>query len=157
LQADDILVRNRACGHLDTAMARLRDIEAAFRKRFLPPPTRAAPVPDPLRLGEARAIAELRARIATVETQLRSAAMPPKDRIWAAHRDHIQTLAQLLNADTLLVGGAHELAGCLAPEVDVSMALPDVLARCEQLRAVLERALAGRTALLAIGIAGIRQ
>jgi hypothetical protein len=151
LQADDILVRNRVCGELDAAGARLAEIEAAYRKRHLPPPTRAAPVPDPARLRAAQAIAALRARIAAIETQVRGSAMPPKDRIWAAHRDHEQMLAALLDADVRLVGAAHEIAACLAAPTEAEA--PDgMLARCERYLALLDRALGERKALLEIRV-----
>jgi hypothetical protein len=154
LQADDLLVRNRVCADLAAAGARLRDIEAAFRQRHLPPPTRAIPLPDATRLREAQAIARLRERIAATETQVRGSAMPPNDRIWSPHRDHTQTLAALLEADTRLVGAAHDMAACAAAQPDDFTDLDATLARCEALRGMLDTALAARRASLEIGVAG---
>lgn len=152
LQADDLLVRNRVCADLATSGARLRAVEAAFRQRHLPPLTRAAPVPDAARLCEAQAIAQLRERIAATETQVRGSAMPPKDRIWSPHRDHVETLATLLDADARLVGAAHDMAARLAAQPDDGAGLDATLAYCEALRATLDKALAARRALLEIAI-----
>jgi hypothetical protein len=153
LQADDLLVRNRVCGDLDAAGVRLREIEAAFRKRHLPPPSRAAPLPDAEKLREAQAIAALRERVAALETRIRGLAMPPDDRICAAHRDHVSTLATLLDADTKLVGAAHDLAEALA-RADAEATADRLLAGCGPSLAWLERALAERKAALDIAIAG---
>jgi hypothetical protein len=140
LRADDVLLRNRVRGDLDTACARLREVEAAFRRRHLPAPTRANPFPDPEKLRAANAIASLRERVAATETQVRGSPMPPNDRIWAAHRDHEATL------DTRLIGTAHDMAACLdaADEADLTATLE----RCETLRRTLDRALASRKTLL---------
>lgn len=147
LQADDLLVRNRACGYLDDATAKLRAAEAAFRRRHLPPPTRAAPLPDPAKLRQAQEIGELRERLTAIETQIRGSAMPPDDRIQAGHRDHVQTLASLLEADTTLVGAAHEIAAALdAPDVE------GLAGKCEPYIAWLLHALSQRRAMLDIRV-----
>ena len=54
MRADDLLVRSRASEHLESAAAQLRDLEGRYRRKYLPPPTREHPDPDPQHLAAAR-------------------------------------------------------------------------------------------------------
>ena len=53
MRADDLIVRSRASEHLESAAARLRDLEGRYRRKYLPPPTREHPDADPQRSGTA--------------------------------------------------------------------------------------------------------
>ncbi|HWB47511.1 MAG TPA: hypothetical protein VG651_00250 [Stellaceae bacterium] len=110
MRADDLLVRSRASDHLAAAVARLRDLEARYRRNFLPPPTREHPDSDPTALAEARRFKSVENRIAEIDTRVRGAAVPPNDKIWQRHRDEVETLGRLGTYDVLLIGGAKELA-----------------------------------------------
>ncbi len=114
MRADDLLVRSRASDHLAAAVARLRDLEARYRRRFLPPPTRQHPDPDPTALAEARRFKAAEDRIGEIDTRVRGAAVPPNDKIWQRHRNEVETLARLGTCDVLLIGGAKELADTVA-------------------------------------------
>jgi hypothetical protein len=114
MRADDLLVRSRASDHLGGAVARLRDLEGRYRRKFLPPPTREHPDPEPAHLAAARQFRAIEERIGEIDTRVRGAAVPPNDKIWQRHRDEVDTLARLGNCDVLLVGGAKELADLVA-------------------------------------------
>ena len=114
LRADDLLIRARASEHLGTAMSRLRAIEAAYRRKYLPPPSREHPDPDPEHLFAARQIRGIAERIAEIDTRLRGAAVPPDDKIWQRHRDELDSLWRVSECDVVLVGAAKELAGIVA-------------------------------------------
>ena len=114
LRADDLLIRARASEHLGAAVSRLRAIEAAYRRKYLPPPTRGHPDLDPERLTAVRQIHDIAERIAEIDTRLRGAAVPPEDKIWQRHRDELDTLWRLSECDVVLVGAAKELAGIVA-------------------------------------------
>jgi hypothetical protein len=110
MRADDLLVRSRASDHLAGAVAHLRALEARYRRRFLPPPTRERPDPDPAHLAAVRCFKAAEDRIGEIDTRVRGAAVPPNDRIWQRHRNEVATLARLGRCDVLLIGGAKELA-----------------------------------------------
>ena len=82
MRADDLLVRSRASEHLESAAARLRDLEGRYRRKYLTPPTREHPDPDPQHLAATRQFRALADRILEIDTRLRGAAVPPDDKIW---------------------------------------------------------------------------
>jgi hypothetical protein len=150
LRADDLLIRSRASEELGAGLARLRAVEAEFRQRFLPPPSRRQPFPDPERLAQLRRIQALIDRLAALDTALRGAAVPADDKIWARHRNEAQLLADLAHSDTMLVGAAMGLSGNLRRLTLDDCCGATTSAGIEEgfdaLRAVLDR----RRALLAI-------
>jgi len=114
MRADDLLVRSRASDHLAGAVARLRELEGRYRRKFLPPPTREHPDSDPAHVAAARQFRAVEERIGEIDTRVRGAAVPPNDRIWQRHRNELDTLARLGDCDVLLVGGAKQLADLVA-------------------------------------------
>ena len=114
MRADDLLVRSRASEHLESAAARLRDLEGRYRRKYLPPPTREHPDPDPQQIAAARHFRAVADRILEKYTRLRGAALPPDDKIWVRQRGELETLQRLGKCDVLLVGGAKELADLVA-------------------------------------------
>lgn len=150
LRADDLLIRSRASEHLAAAVSRLRDIEARYRRKYLPPPTREHPDADPDHLAAARQIRAIADRILDIDTRLRGAAVPPNDAIWKRHRDELDTLWRLSECDVVLVGAAKDLAGTAA-ELSVDSAVDVVAeARIDQQLGYLSAALAQRDNLLAL-------
>jgi hypothetical protein len=109
LRADDLLIRSRASEHLGAAAARVREIEAAYRRIHLPPPTRERPDPDPEHLAAVRRIRAIADRVAELDTRVRGAAVPANDKVWVRHRDEVGTLWQLTQCDAALIGAAHDL------------------------------------------------
>jgi hypothetical protein len=114
MRADDLLVRSRASEHLESAAARLRDLEGRYRRKYLPPPTRDHPDPDPQHLAAARHFRSVAERILEIDTRLRGAAVPPDDQVWLRQRGELETLQRLGKRDVLLVAGAKELASLVA-------------------------------------------
>jgi hypothetical protein len=114
MRADDLLVRSRASDILAVAVARLRDLEGRYRRKFLPPPTREHPDPEPSHLAAVRQFRAIEERIGDVDTRLRGAAAPANDKIWQRHRSEVDTLQRLGECDVLLVGGAKELSDLVA-------------------------------------------
>ena len=122
MRADDLLVRSRASEHLESAAARLRDLEGRYRRKYLPPPTREHPDPDPQHLAAARQFRAVAERILEIDTRLRGAAVPSDDKIWVRQRGELETLQRLGECDVVLVAGAKELAGLVADlPVDVGL------------------------------------
>ncbi|HXC28757.1 MAG TPA: hypothetical protein VNV38_12435 [Stellaceae bacterium] len=150
MRADDLLVRSRVSEHLAGAVARLRDLEGRYRRKFLPPPTREHPDPDPVHLAAARQFRAIEDRIGDIDTRVRGAAVPPNDRIWQRHRDELDTLAKLGNCDVLMLGGAKQLADLVAMlPVDLAIA-PESEQRIDTQLAQLAGVLSRRGDILAI-------
>lgn len=114
MRADDLLVRSRVSEHLGGAVAHLRDLEGRYRRKFLPPPTREHPDPDPVHVAAARQFRAIEDRIGDIDTRVRGAAVPTNDRVWQRHRDELDTLAKLGNCDVTMLGGAKQLADFVA-------------------------------------------
>jgi len=109
MRADDLLIRERAAGYLTAAAAQLRDLEARYRRKFLPPPSREHPYPEPEHVAAARQFREVEGRIAEIETRVRGAPVPANDKIWERHRDGIDILQRLGRCDALLAAGSKGL------------------------------------------------
>ena len=109
MRADDLLVRSRASEHLESAAARLRDLEGRYRRRHLTPPSREHSDLDPEHLAAARHFRAIAERILEIDTRLRGAAVPPDDKIWLRQRGELETLQRLGNCDVVLVARAKEL------------------------------------------------
>jgi hypothetical protein len=103
LRADDLVVRQQAADALAAAGNALRALRTDYRRRFIPPPTRAQPEPPRERLEELSAIARLAERLADLETRIRSMPVPPSDRVWERFRREPEYLMELLAHDYQLV------------------------------------------------------
>ena len=114
MRADDLLVRSRASEHLEAAAARLRDLEGRYRRKYLPPPTRQRPDPDPQHLAAVQQFRAVVDRILDIDTKVRGGAVPSEDKIWLRHRDEIDTLHRLGECDAIVVAAAKELADAAA-------------------------------------------
>ena len=156
-RADDLLIRSRASAHLADAAASLRAAEAAYRRRYLPPPSREHPAPDAARLAEARRLRDAAERIATLDTRLRGAAVPGDDKIWARLRARQEDLLlQLCQCDLELVGTARDMADLVAALGDLPEAgLPrETEQAIDRQLAELAKALTKRGDFLAAGLGG---
>ncbi|MBV8118447.1 MAG: hypothetical protein JO081_00725 [Alphaproteobacteria bacterium] len=109
MRADDLLIRSRASEHLEKAAVRLRDLESRYRRKYLLPPTRERPDPEPQAVAGARRFRVLMERVLEIDTGLRGAAVPPEDKIWQRHRSELDALERLTQCDAILVAGAKEL------------------------------------------------
>lgn len=109
MRADDLLIRSRASDHLGNAVARLRDLEGRYRRKYLPPPTRERPDPDPQHVAAVHQFRTVEERIREIDTRLRGGAVPPDDKVWLRHRNEIETLQRLGELDAILAASAKEL------------------------------------------------
>jgi hypothetical protein len=144
MRADDLLVRSRASEHLESAAARLRDLEGRYRRKYLPPPTREHPDPDPQHV---RAVAD---RILEIDTRLRGAAVPLDDKIWMRQRGELETLQRLGKCDVLLVADAKELASLVAELPADARIDPAIEQQIDQHLGRLAEALTWRDEILAV-------
>jgi hypothetical protein len=150
MRADDLLVRSRASQHLESAAVRLRDLEGRYRRKYLPPPTRAHPDPDPQHLATAQHFRAVADRILEIDTRLRGAAVPPDDKIWLRQRGELETLQRLGRCDVVLVADARELGGVvgdLPAEADID---PEIDGQIDQHLGRLARELNRREEILAV-------
>ncbi|HEX6799834.1 MAG TPA: hypothetical protein VF116_19140 [Ktedonobacterales bacterium] len=109
MRADDLLVRGQAAAALGEATNALRDLRAAYRRQFIPPPSREQPYPPADRMAQLDAMARLQERAADLETRIRNMAVPPTDRVWARFRDEARLLGDLLLHDYALIAPAMAL------------------------------------------------
>jgi len=114
-RADDLLVREKTAGALSDASNALGALRTAYRRRFVPPPTREQPEAAPEHLARLQEIAELQQRISTLETRVRSASAPTQDSVWEHFRREQTLLNQLLLADYNLIAPASDLRDRILP------------------------------------------
>ena len=139
LRADDQLIRAKAASLLGEAMASVCAAESAYRREFLPPPTRAKPFPDAAAVTDAQRLEQLAAGIGALEATLHHQPVPANDRMSQRHRDEAPTLEKLLHHDERLVGQC-ELMRSTVENRDPAMILrrlTDLQAGVEAIRATL--------------------
>jgi hypothetical protein len=104
LRADDQLIRSKAATLLGSAMASVCDAESAYRREFLPPPTRTNPFPDAAAVESAQRLERLGKDIGAVEALLQHQPVPENDRMSQRYRQEAKTLETLIEFDHRLVG-----------------------------------------------------
>ncbi len=104
LRADDQLIRSKAASLLGYAMARVSEAESAYRREFLPPPTRAKPFPDAGAVESAQNLEKLARAIGALEASLQQQPVPANDRMTQRYREEAPTLEALIDFDHRLVG-----------------------------------------------------
>jgi hypothetical protein len=103
-RADDQLIRSKAASLLGEAMASVSSAESAYRREFLPAPTRARPFPDPGAVADAQRLEQLARSIGELEAALQHQPVPANDRMTQRYREEVPTLEKLLRHDERLVG-----------------------------------------------------
>ncbi len=114
LRADDLLIRAKIGWLLGRAQASVEAAEAAYRREFLPPPSRAKPYPDAASVAGAQALERLGKAIMVLEGQIRAQPVPENDRMTQLYRREAETLARLFVTDQKLAGQAELLREMLA-------------------------------------------
>lgn len=104
LRADDQLVRSKAGSLLGYAVASVSDAESAYRREYLPAPTRAKPFPDAQAVSNAQRLERLVREISGVEQILQEQPVPANDRMTQRYRQEADTLMKLLEQDERLIG-----------------------------------------------------
>ena len=148
LRADDVLIRSRASEHLEAAAARLRQLENDYRRKFIPPPTRAQPDADPQRLAAVRRLRAVAERVLEIDTRLRGAEVPPDDKIWLRNHAEIDRLEALSQCDVVLVGATKEVENLVAALPPDEPLAGDAEALIDARLAALHTALAQRRDVL---------
>lgn len=118
-RADDLLVRERAAGALSTAVGMLSNLHGAYRRQYVPPPSRENPFPPAEESRRAQDILALRDRLANLGSLIRGMSAPTQDRIWRRFRQELDLLERLLHADSLLIDYADRASAridALTPE-----------------------------------------
>jgi hypothetical protein len=108
-RADDLLVREKAAAALAEATTALATLRTAYRRRFIPPPTREHPDPPSDRMAHLREMAEVQERLSTLETHIRSMPVPTQDHVWEQFRREKVLLDELLTHDLGLIEPSQEL------------------------------------------------
>ena len=104
LRADDQLVRTKAASLLGMAMTSASDLEAEYRRQFLPPPSRQHPFPDAAAVATAQRLERLVRDIGALESLLHQQPAPENDRMSQRYRNEADTLKRLIHHDEQLVG-----------------------------------------------------
>lgn len=75
LRADDLLIRERTGWLLGQSRAMIETAQSAYRRKFLPPPSRANPLPAREAVAAARSLEDLSILIGQLKGTIRS--LPP--------------------------------------------------------------------------------
>lgn len=139
LRADDQLVRSKAASLLGEAMSSVCAAESAYRREFLPAPTRAKPFPDAEAVSNAQRLEQLARELGAIEAALQHQPVPANDRMTQRYREEGPTLQKLLDHDERLVGQCELLRATVADQepVTVLKKLPDLEAGLAAIRATL--------------------
>lgn len=129
-RANDLLVREKSAEYLNAAAAKAQDLEHAYRKMFMPPPSREQPFPSPEKSARAQALHELARRLRSLASQIITMPVPQPDAVWSRIRDEAQTLQALLSHDVVMIGistGIRDAVNALTVDAcDSDSALDDV-------------------------------
>ncbi len=104
LRADDLLIREHACWLLSQSRAMIESAQSAYRRTYLPPPSRARPLPDPTAVASAQSLEALSAGVGELEATIRALPVPENDRMTQRYRQEAPTLAMLGQCDQRLIG-----------------------------------------------------
>ena len=118
-RADDLLIRQQAAGSLSQAVTALSSLHAAYRLRFLPPPSRETPFPPREEIQRAADILALRDRVDRIAAGIHGMSAPAQDKIWKRMRQEGELLTRLLSIDYQLISECdqvREFATALTPE-----------------------------------------
>jgi hypothetical protein len=113
LRADDLMIRAKVGWLLGLSRASVETAQGAYRRKHLPPPSRAKPRPDPEALEAARSLEEVATSIGQLEGTIRALPVPETDRMTQRYRQEAQTLMALGECDKQLIGLADTLRGLL--------------------------------------------
>jgi hypothetical protein len=137
LRADDLLVRSKVGLLLGWARQSVETAEAAYRREFLPPPSREKPRPDADAVAGAQTLERLSREIGLLQSRIGAQPVPENDRMTQRHRQEAATLQQLISSDQKLVGQA-DLLRSMLDQKDGPWMIENLPALQEGLRAIGE-------------------
>jgi hypothetical protein len=109
LRADDLIVREKACWLLGVCRSMIEAAQSGYRRKYLPPPSRAKPLPNADAVAAAQSLEALSVSIGQLEGTIRALPVPENDRMTQRYRQEAQTLMALGACDQRLVGLAEML------------------------------------------------
>jgi hypothetical protein len=126
LRSDDLLIRERVCGTLSSATARIRQLVSEWRADRVPPSTREQPFPPAEVMEPIRRAERLGRAIDDVATSVRGLPLLSPDRVWDRVRRGVG-LDDLVQFDWTLVADSEALGASLSEayaldEIDVAAA-----------------------------------
>lgn len=141
LRADDQLVRTKAASLLGSAMASASDVEAEYRREFLPPPSRQHPFPDADAVATAQRLERLVRDIGVLEALIQQQPVPENDRMTQRYRYEAATLTILIHHDEQLVGQCELLRSMVTGKsaATILQNLPNLESGLEAIRTTLGR------------------
>jgi hypothetical protein len=113
LRADDQLIRSKVGWLLGTVRKSLETAEHAYRREFLPPPSREKPRPEASAVAGAQTLERLSKAVGAVQGQMTAQPVPENDRMTQRYRQEAPTLQALMQCDYQLVGQAELLRSML--------------------------------------------
>jgi hypothetical protein len=139
LRADDQLVRSKAASLLGVAMMNASELEAGYRREFLPLPSRQHPFPDSGAVAIAQRLERLVREIGALELGIHQQPVPENDRMTQRYRNEAATLKKLIHHDEQLVGQCELLRSIVTGKrLDcILQDLPDVEKGVEAIRSTL--------------------
>ena len=109
LRADDQVIRAKVGTLLATARKSVEAAENAYRREFLPPPTREKPRPDAPAVAVAQNLERLSKSIGALIALISAQPVPENDRMTQRYRNEAATLQRLIESDQKLTGQAELL------------------------------------------------
>ncbi len=146
LRADDQMIRSKVGQILGFAHADVAAAETAYRRAFMPPPTRARPFPDPAAIAGAQALERVGRELIALIGRVQAQPVPGNDRMTQRYRDEADTLAYLRDHDRVLVGQAALLRATI--EAQSGELLLTQIAEIDQGLTALRRTLEDRASAL---------
>jgi hypothetical protein len=147
LRADDLVIREKACWLLGQSRTMIEAAQSAYRRTYLPPPSRAKPLPDPNAVVAAQSLEAMSASIGELEGTIRALPAPETDRMTQRYRQEAPTLMALGECDQRLVGLAEMLRQTLegrdcnwilANQADVREGIALLLTRVRERQSLLK-------------------
>lgn len=141
LRADDQLVRSKAASLLGYAANSVSEAESAYRREYLPPPTRAKPFPDAEAVAGAQRLERLGREISSVEQFIQQQPVPENDRMTQRYRKEAQTLQALIGHDEQLVGQCELLRSLVSGQdgTELLKNMAELESGLEAIRATLQQ------------------
>jgi hypothetical protein len=103
LRADDLLIRSKVGWLLGDARKSIETAEHAYRREFLPPPSREKPRHEATAVAGAQCIERLSRAIGALQAQMSTQPVPENDRMTERYRQEAATLRRLIESDRKLV------------------------------------------------------
>ncbi len=114
LRADDLLIRSKVGWLLGNARKSVEEAETAYRREFLPPPSREKPRHEPSAVAGAQALERLSKALGALQGQISGQPVPENDRMTQRYRQEAGTLQRLIESDQKLAGQAELLRSMIA-------------------------------------------